>query len=347
MVRTRLPFNKYPSLKLLTPSYTFLPDVIITGCKNHIDRIQLSISSKMGSYGYLRTILERDFIRISVKADKITNTRKIRCYQFPGSHLQLISYGSDKNYYLSVILQDPNPESQSLLRDILMTLPHSEIYLHQIEFAWDFYVENKIQAKSLKWSIDHNIVLKYSQVDCYSRSQCDSQIQNFFSKERTCYQGNKGNVRNGAKGLRLYIKSDGTGSFVRVELQANSKWIKDKLKLNIGNLPINHTHLDFSECFVFRKGLTTETIQKLTNRIFKNNRKESLLPMTDLARKARKAAERNLIVRQITNDGAAACYEEYELPPVCKQISGFKKVKNKYGFSNQVNQYFPEYPKTF
>jgi len=247
----------------------------------------------------------------------------MRSYQFKGIHFQLIHY-TKIQYYFAATINDPTAEFMNKLRKMLSSLPHTKIYVSQIEFAWDFYVRDEREANLLKRDIGKKIILKYSRMNCFC----------FY--KGTIYIGKEGNVREGSKGVRVYTKLEENKHFVRVELQVNRDFIRDKLGVCINSLPIDESYMTFEHLIEFRETFTVEKAESLTARILNDNwfKVDGLGCKLKMKHKARMAAVTSRI------DGI------YDREYASDQISEFKKfkrgLKRRFGFTNQVEQYFPK-----
>ena len=140
--------------------------------------------------------------------------------------------------------------------------------------------------------------------------------------ETTHYFGNEGNVRKASKGVRIYPKESDAGRFVRLEIEPNKPYLRDRS--GFFDLPVSPSQFDVSDFVVLRNQIDSKSSERLRKRIEKKlvqieqhkNKKPQLFSRTE--------------VRRI---------EKHEL--VCDQIDEFRKTCKKYGLSASLNSYFP------
>jgi hypothetical protein len=276
--------------------------------------------------------------------EKNNREKVIDKFKYNENRIQLVRYiGENCSHWFQLTIQDPDYRTQVVVLDILMSLSKNSnsrypliISLSQIEFALDFYPENKNDLDDLSSVLWHGIIRKYSRVGSFNKY------------EDTEYQGKLGNVRDGSKGLRCYIKNE---ELVRIELQCNKNFLRKK-RMNIENMPINPEHIDIFEYIDWRHGLSSSAQSKLVSTLvrkrFKNipyDERRSISPRKKkIYLNVLHSAYGATVSRIANSDGT--CSPAFEMDPtdrpVAEQISEFKKLKKKYRLTNQVNEFLPK-----
>jgi hypothetical protein len=226
---------KYSNLAI--NMHPFIPIQII----KHVDRIQITILD----YGY--NILSQLMASFSYK-----NIRLLHNFYINGNlKFQYIKYPKADNPFSTFIIHDVKDDDQVFLVNLLNS---KRYWLRQVEFAWDFYPENKYDLIELYDVISDGLILKYSRVDCY---RCVG-----FTK----YWAKNGKAQDGVKGLKFYPKPRAKPfEFVRLELQANKPLI-DRLHLKLPIAPDAINPFDYIE---YRRDLEMD---KLTDILCKREK---------------------------------------------------------------------------
>lgn len=334
------PVNKHPLL--------YNGTIPISYIRNYIDKIQFTIDYSSQAYLLVKSMFDGEF------QDKKTfkvKTRLIHQYSAGSSLVQLVEY--QKKFRFSVVLHDPDESSQAIIRDMLFNLPVSSVTIKQVEFAWDFYPELLSDLCLLFYNINQRLNLTYSR---------PNSAKTFFGNGTyTKYQGKDGNIHDGTKSKRVYLRPYCKHKpkhpkyryvepkCVHVELQAN-RGLCERLGLDLASLPIEAKMVPFSKHFVFRESLTDVELEKLVNAVSKKHPARNQLTKKTEAQQSKSklggiAEQRIKIRREIIETVLlpANCWKpQTDRQPVDGQIDGYKKIKEKYGLSYQSDKFFPK-----
>ena len=200
-----------------------------------IDKMKISARQPDLYYQKVKEFFSDKFI---FNATNKVNSNIVTSYYYEDKEIQLILYGTkNKSHFFSIIIHDPDYKTQSIVRDILMSLSNDisdTVYLTQIEFDLDLYFDDHSNLYLAKSIVDKNIYLRFSRRNSY------------LNIETTEYQCKDCNVNKGTKSLRCYPKNQNNGKFERIELVANRNMIK-KLNLDLCSMPIDHDIVNFSK----------------------------------------------------------------------------------------------------
>ena len=269
----------------------------------------------------------------------------IREFEYGGSRIQLLRYyPPSPATFFSVAICDAVNEVQDAVRDIIYSaLPYhgaatERVKISQLEFALDFYPADPRDLGLLTRLLSYSTVLKYSRAG------------SFRSVKSTTYQGNKGDVRTGRKGLRIYPKPKNNSEYVRLELQCNRRMIR-KHHIDLLTLPISPDHIDVLNHVDFRRGLDSESVDKLTTVVM--HEKFPVLKKGTIRTRfsSKRRIDRWKVRRRAFRSQVSRIAGDYSIMPpipdlredrpVAEQISKFKALKKSYGFNTLVNQVFP------
>jgi hypothetical protein len=250
---------------------------------------------------------------------------------------------------------DPTPETQCRVLDALRSasLPeflsdHADslpfrtsssvmVSFSEAEFALDFYPDRSSDLYRLLYALRNSVVLKHTRT------------RTFGCYGETFYQGLKGSVRAGSKGLRCYLTEQ---KAIRVELQCNRSFLR-RHRLT---LPISVDAVNVWDFIEFRR---PAEVDSLTNAVCKKKRPHSRM-WPEHRRTAYRDAVRNVLMKQIhdamvskviSDDPMASDrtgeYPEYSFSiediPVSIQVDVFRDLKKQYHLTHQMGQFFPMY----
>jgi hypothetical protein len=295
--------------------------------RQHVDRIQVSIKSKDKAYARMRDALNNRFEKAGVRSLK---KRYVRKFKFGHVRFSLI-YHRDYPFWFTLSIFNATDDIQVLLKEIMHLLNIAKYAsVSQVEFALDLYPE-------IPWDLYDIELFAKGLVLTHSRSDSFKRIG------RTMYQGRRGTVRRGSKGIRCYPKV--AKGFYRVELQAN-KGLLRKEGITFESLPIRPSHISVFDHVQLRHGLDAASLPKLADLLAKRR----LSRANYGERKMRIAgatlsnAFESLIACAITEDGTRLYGDlnARSVKPVAKQINYFKKIKEQSCITNQIDEYFPK-----
>lgn len=236
----------------------FYSDIFIREPIQTIDRIQLSVDSRC--FSACLSLFKEEFGYRGQYSNDIGRTWE---FYFDRCQIQLIKYLSkepNRQMWFSIRLQDPSKLVQQKVREFLMMildslgLDHERVSVTQVEFALDFIPSSPEFLLDLANCLQSSLTMRHARM-----SSC-------WVKETTMYIGKKGNVRNGTKGVRCYLKE---GNRVRVELQANKEFLKTK-KIAIGNLPISNNFAKVFDHIRFYYPISRRELEKIITRTCPN-----------------------------------------------------------------------------
>lgn len=219
---TLLPHINISSLlNKLTPN----PIIENVTVEQSIDRLCIAIKNKKGLFRSIKNSFKVEFK--DQKCQRKAQGTLIYNHSYDNSKIRLIKY-RNKPYWFEISVSDPSKDVQLIIKKVLESIEclKSDVSLHQIEFALDLYPLWRNSLDLLQESTRHHLVLNHSRID------------SFRQIGETIYQGRKGNVRNGSKGLRCYCKEENNDHFLRIELQANRKMIR-RLRIDRSEYPTN------------------------------------------------------------------------------------------------------------
>ncbi len=318
---TLLPYINISSLlNKLTPT-PFIENVTV---EQSIDRICIAMKNKKGLFRLIKNLFKVEFKYQGCKKRKAQGTL-IYNYSYDNVNIRLIKY-RNKPYWFEISVSDPSKDVQLIIKKVLENLEclKCEVSLHQIEFALDLYPFYRNSLYLLQESISHHLVLNHSRID------------SFRQIGETIYQGRKGNVRNGSKGLRCYPKEEHSSCFLRVELQANRKMIR-RVGIDLNTLPIDPSHIDLFDYVSMRRGLDKDSLDKMCVAFRKKRLKMKSITLPPMSCRILEQGYKSRILSDL---GENPLFDKIEAP-VAVQISVFKVWKKKLGVSSQVDRFFP------
>lgn len=258
-----------PINKPLQSDYPIILSSYIRETRKTIDRIQISIRNYDNTLDTVKSMFKKEFV---FRSNHFGKGCYLWNYSIGSSTVTLKRYNKDRRW-LSVIMQDPTPENQGIIRDMLMSL-REYVSLTEVEVAYDFYPAETTTVLELFWAFIDRLQLKYSRECNFSfvTSKPDEPPSNTF----TYYLGKEGNIHEGSKGVRVYLRPIGSKKpeYVRVEPQFNHEWLH-KRKIKLQNLPIDPSIVTFSDYLQLREGMSKEWLTKLRNFVFKLRLKKS------------------------------------------------------------------------
>lgn len=221
--------NKFPFHPTWPPAMPVPVGRIGVQVRLILDRIQVSIAVTDGILGVLRDALVRrgftprgKFTRARAKSGKLDRTYR---FEMDGSQIYLIRPEAAQHapWYRLVVCQ-PTRMVQEALVEVLGILPWVEEerakrqapwYVSQVEIALDVRPVENQHLGLVRLHIEHG--LTHPNVRSRQSGKCCE----------TCYLGRNGNVRDGAYGIRTYVKSEaGQAAFVRCEVQLNRERLR-------------------------------------------------------------------------------------------------------------------------
>ncbi|HDY89536.1 MAG TPA: hypothetical protein ENH82_15675 [bacterium] len=314
------PFNKSRNLKKLD-----LSQFIII---KRIHRIQLSVKNKAG---YYKSILDQFKSSFTLTRTIKTENRFIYEFSYMDMKIQLISHNINKKkhyypYWFSIAIHDPDVLIQKKILRILRTALNNDeaaVSLSQVECALDICPLRRDELKYVFPILSHGLVLKHSR----AKSSC------VFKS--TLYQGNKGDVRKGSKGLTCYMK-EGLDC-ARIELRANKDFLE---RYGPTCLPVFTRDFNLRNHIEYRHDLNKEKINMIVNAITK---KVSSKPSSELGQAILEVVYYRYICDSISEEDANYNFiDTSELKPVAAQIDFFRELKKEYGLTHQMSYFFPK-----
>lgn len=314
--------------------------------KNTIDRIRFFTESNHENLQSLKLCFAENlnFIRVNQTEEGMVWKYTIKNQPDCPSTILLKSpkFQSNRPIYLKIDINDPTPNSQLLVRDLMKRIPGLNAQLSQIEFSFDFYPMLYSELIKLYHLLCNIIYLKHSRIKAY---------RNYPENDTyTHYQSKNGNIhKGGSKGLRIYLKPyrtdetpNATPEFVRVELQLNRSLIKGK-NIGMDSLPIQADLVGFFDYLEFRRGITEDNFRKLTNTIYKKYFQSRTRFKSNLAGRILQSCVSDKIKDLVLSN--YGCFDEEYNQCVAGQIAGWKELKTKYLINQGVGTYFKKIDK--
>ena len=293
-----------------------------------IDRIQLSIP----------ILFSKQFLNQVLKVSKIIdhkNSRDKWFYKLLINGCLITINGKSKskvfdyNDRIYIEVFNPNSEIQEQLKKIIqistpgLTKGNYGVIIRQLEVSYDLYCyEANNCSKILRFITDH-LVKKYSRSNSYK--PCYT----------TKYVGRNGNIRNGALGIRSYVKKESGETFCRVEFQFNRPHL---LKHDISYLdfPINPLTFNSLEHIELFDKFSELGIKNITRSALRNERKCSNPGDRNNSDNLNHSIKQNEIKELILGRGVG------RINSVHKQMAQIKKVLDKYNLNGNYKKYFPQ-----
>ncbi len=297
----------------------------LRGYRLHIDRIQFSIPSRCIRYGDFRDRLEKQFVFLRVEKKK---NRIIRQYKHNEIRMQLVYYRNHQHWF-ALSVSDPSCDFQILIKQIFESLGViNSISVKEVEFALDLF-PHPSDLYDLAAVLSRSLVLKHARAGF-----C-------ILKGTTMYQGTMGNARRGSKGLRCYPKEE---VLYRIELQANRAMLRSE-GIAADGLPVQPSRVNIFDHVCLRRGVNQKCLRGLVRLVGRNSKpiSGSAERWRRMAEAARARAIEHMILENVLWSGICPFDLHTELAkPSPMQIDFFKKLKSKYGMTNQVDEYFPK-----
>lgn len=230
--------------------------------------------------------------------------------------IQVVQWRKD-SFYSSVFVHDPDIGVQGKIMQLTDVIP---VNLTLVEVAFDLIPDNLFDLYDLRRVLTEGIVLRHSRAGCYV---------NFSGLEYrgTEYIGNKGVVRKGSKGLRIYNKQQNGRHFLRMELQFNRDYIKRKSI----TLPVDPASFDLFDFVDYREPLDEDKLLDVLRKKWRTPIKRAA--HVEMLRSLEFSGIYSWILTQITF---------YRLRPVCEQIGQFKQHLKRDNLAHRVNEFFPK-----
>jgi hypothetical protein len=320
--------NIYVNLKNIKK----LSEGIISSLNLSNDRMAISFRDSHGAFDLIKGSLDYWFPFISCKKGNKGHT--VYRYKYGLSNIFLVEYPYNPDPYQNwdrLTITNPDTYVQTKIKQILENHIEnkSRMSLSQVEFALDIHY----------YTSDYNLINQYNKIINHYLVLCYSRENSYNNYKGTDYQGKNGNVREGSKGLRSYIKIENNCTFSRIELQANRLLLK-KNGLNVSSLPIRPDSINIFKYIELRQGLTESSLNRLAStlakKFYKSTRDNPLL--TKKNQNDFQGIYKALILHELN------CINPSDLTevPVAKQINVFKRFKKDVGITNQVEEYFPK-----
>ena len=263
-----------------------------------------------------------------------------------------------RDSFFTVQLSDPSVDLQRKLLDALEVARAAygsvSVSLYLCEFALDFSPEHGCSLYDLSDMLFSSVLLRHS------RAAACGAFWDADDNGVTYYQGNMGHVRcrwrdgkyvSCGKGLRCYVTANGA---VRVELVCNKPFLK-KERISVHHLPLYPETVNVLNYIEFRRRLSTRSLWHLVELKCRKQRPDlSQWPRSrqtthlcfakDIIQDQFSNAMVKHLGAKVGNSDETGEYYEYSFRhedlPVALQISVFKELKKKYGFTNQMNEFF-------
>jgi hypothetical protein len=305
------PFNNQRDSK----ETLYSDDIIQFSHLRHIHRLQFTLRDNRHSSAVMAQLMSLFEYLERIKDGEKTIYR----FRHGPSRVEFCRWGRNGFNEYAVIVYEPDFEIQNLMLRIIQMYPMT---LSQVEVAFDFIADNPCDQYYLRKVMTDGIVLKYSRAGCYlNYSGTDFRTTEYIGKNH--------NVRKGSKGLRIYDKQQDGRRFLRMELQFNRPFIRDK---GI-SLPVHADSFNLFDFIDYREELDEDRLLRV------------------LLKKWRKPIERVADVKMLRSLEVSMVYSWilsviiYPSTSVSDQISRFKENLKPDNLSHRVNEFFPKSPK--
>ncbi len=306
--------------------HPYIEGINIIDTNRHIDRIQLSVKARF--YDVVINGLEKSLCPL-VQKYKYEKRQDIKKFRKKNIKINVIRYAGDRGHeaqWFVINLFDPDEECQKLINTILavpISLDCSAnriVSLSQIEFAFDFYCTDRKDQRLLLEAIQHTAVLTGMREGAYRKL------------ESTVYQGNKGNVRTGSKGLTIYDKRTKTSSIVRMELRLNRPFLL-RNGMNVDLLPLSPDLIDIFDYVTFKKGIDSQGLNRTVTKIVNQRLKHWETKPSKIAQRTLRHCIQQSVVTALSagNTGYPWC-DPLDMKSVVEQRDYVKGLASKYCF---------------
>ena len=239
---------------------------------------------------------------------------------------KLYEPGTENKYsrlYLS--LYDPDHNIQKYLKSVLSWIygnnykGRNSPTVQQVEATFDFFANDEDDLQDIQEFIEHHCFLRYS------RSDACNQI------ESTLYTGCRGDIRQGSKGIRCYIKREHGNTFYRMEFQLNRSFLL-KHNITFNSLPLNPLQFQLFDFIDILEDFSETGIKNIVIAILKKKGiTESGTPDFNLHYHKLVADIRSTVV------GADKRKKKYSVP---SQIAVLKDIRNEHTITFNHKRYF-------
>jgi hypothetical protein len=323
------PINKSSNLK--KTDYVVC-GIAVSKVSRHLDRIQFSVFNKINVYRMIEETFREVFEYLGTnkpKKDRIVNK-----FRFGDITLHLIRYlptNSFRSYWFTISVSNPDDKIQMHLLEIFKR-NDCNVELSQIEFAVDFYPENKSDLFCLRHDLANSSVLRHSRLGSYREIGDYPKV--------TAYQGRNGNIRKGSKGFKCYIKSQ--KGCVRLELNANKGLLRTCL-IRTSSLPVRASDINIFDYITFRE-VDDQSLYKLIVSCCKK-RWPGYSKLTGSRRAMKVYIMESTIFDAFEKSkygSPTSHWTHLKFIPMAECINITKKLKRDYGFTNHPYEYFPK-----
>jgi hypothetical protein len=202
-------------------------------------------------------------------------------------------------------------------------LPVSSVKIKQLEVKYDLYckssniVDHTKELLALKWYMDAHMVHRYARSNSCRKDHT------------TSYFGRNGNIRNGEKGCRSYLKTNKYGTnpadatFLRIEFQFNAGYFR-RHKITIDDLPFKPLDFEAFNLVEMWDDISEDGLKRIGKAILKKQ---------GVTSKDTRTFNRRL--QEMTNDLTYTIlkYSNNRRRSVHQQFSEIKTLKKEYMFT--------------
>lgn len=302
--------------------------LLVTNITQTIDRIEVMVR---------RTELGRlfEFLYDNCKRQKLDTSKRnttkydVKHYKCLGSLITAkipLSLRTDvplENQWVYMSVSDADDATQELIKLLCWYLGSTQgkpnAVIKEIEVAVDLFTESKNDAEQLWRYLGKHLFAIGSRPNSYSRVKT------------TRYVGRNGNIRNGARGTRCYVKQINGRYACRLEAQYNRPFLI-KREITHESLPIKPESMPVLDKLVFLNSFTDRGVKNYARRILW---KRGIKPTDSNYRAELRKEEAH--VRHFVLGGKRGADQA-----VHKQIAALKELNKEYGLSINFRVYFEE-----